>query len=104
MRHLPLRELGYTLVFLLAVAAIYVGAYYLLVDDRRVIDVATDGNAKARTYFLVTEYKAEAAPLAEIFAPINAIDLRFRFPAGRVDEDGFSVSFVSARLPARAVN
>jgi hypothetical protein len=101
MRHMHLRELSYALVFLVFLVVIYVGAYYSLVEGRRAIDVITDREAKTRICLLVTDYKIDGASLAEIFAPVNAVDLRFRFPDGRVDEQGFRLIFVSTSLPAQ---
>jgi hypothetical protein len=41
MRHLPLRELGYAIAFLILLIALYVGSYYAVVD-RRPDEVVTE--------------------------------------------------------------
>jgi hypothetical protein len=73
MGHFPLRELGYAIGFVVLVAAIYVGAYYAMVERSGLRYIRT---ANQVPWFLPSYPMIEST--YSFFAPMHEIDLRFR--------------------------
>jgi hypothetical protein len=69
MRHLPLRELGYAIGFVVVLAALYVGAYYAMVRRAPRFGEAVE---------VVAIYSFSADWPTAFFLPIHQIDRRLR--------------------------
>ncbi len=76
MRHFPLRELGYAVVFVAILVAVYIGTYVAIV--RRDI-VWHEGPAPSWMIpEIVPTYGAKSDILLKLFEPIHAIDKNLR--------------------------
>jgi hypothetical protein len=88
MRHVPLRELGYALGFLAILAALYVGAFYALVEiedqHRFLVPVhATD----SCVHLVTVRYRIEGNFTRQMFDPMLKFHMHFGYPE-RLTPDG----------------
>jgi hypothetical protein len=74
MRHFPLRETGYAIGFVVLLAALYVGAYFAMVD-RQAIPLRMTGGIILYSF---PTYRFGDESAAWFFAPMYAIDRRIR--------------------------
>ena len=77
MRYFPLRELGYAFGFLVILLALYVGAYYALIDAKK---LHWDSGHGPSFDMVVYEYRFADEWSQSFFRPIQSIDLPLRFP------------------------
>jgi hypothetical protein len=74
MRHFPIHELGYAIGFVVLLAALYVGAYYAMVERVRLV---TDTDpprilATSARYWIVDSWAQD------FYAPLYALDRQLR--------------------------
>jgi hypothetical protein len=74
MRHLPLREFGYAVGFLVLLAALYVGAYYAMVEPTPLPIMMGVG-----PWRMNANYRFGGESSAAFFSPLEELDRRF-FP------------------------
>jgi hypothetical protein len=73
MRHLPLRELGYAIGFLVVLSASYVVAYCALVDRTELgVECILGGQ------FVLVRYRFGGSSAESFFAPMHKLDRRLR--------------------------
>jgi len=79
-KHLPLRECGYAIGFVVLLVALYVGGYYAMVERIVTLTSVTPGGVRvSRLEKTVTVgYRFESELLHRIFAPMHALDRRLR--------------------------
>lgn len=94
----PTRQFGLTVATVLALAALYVVAYFSIVETTILgPEEMVHNAAKSRTYILTTEYRFGGAWAEWLFRPVRTLDRGMRFSDGRLDQDGF-VEFYSESM------
>ena len=73
MRYFPLREMGYSIAFMVVLAAIYAGAYYATVDR---VPAISFGNETEGFRWVVPSYSIPK--MADFFDPMHEVDRRLR--------------------------
>jgi hypothetical protein len=78
MRHFPLRELGYAISFLVLLAALYVGAYYAMVERTEHIHGFMIGIGMRDPPTVKLKYRYGGEWSMAFFYPAHDIDRRLR--------------------------
>jgi hypothetical protein len=78
MRHFPLRELGYAIGFIVVLTALYVGAYYAMVEKWIESDIVLDGHGLDPERKVVVNYRFGGDWAGSLFSPMHALDQKLR--------------------------
>jgi hypothetical protein len=94
MRHLPLRELGYAIGSIVALAALYVGSFYALVEIRESMSYSFHAKGSPeRIYQVPVKYQIKGDFIRQLYEPMLKLDLHFRCP-DRQASDGLLEKWV----------
>jgi hypothetical protein len=78
MRHMPIRELGYAIAFLIVVATLYAGAYFAMVERTEFRFTGSPLAFPSGDEYSFVEYRFGGDAAQSFFAPMHAVDRLLR--------------------------